>query len=103
MEGRGASNDVQGLKTPRPSSTPWGRGISTHDGAEDHDSGWGSEEDEAQCFACKVTGTLSMVGLGTYALYERSKLKVNDRRGRLFIGAFSALLYGLGAYRATID
>lgn len=44
-----------------------------------------------------------MVGLGTYALYERSKLKVSDRRGRLFIGAFSALLYGLGAYRATID
>lgn len=60
------------------------------------------ETDPEDCFSCKVTGTFTMIGLGTYAIYERSRFRVSDKRGRLIYGGFSVLLYGLGLYRATM-
>jgi hypothetical protein len=40
--------------------------------------------------------------LGTYAMYERARLPVADRRGRLFYGAFGAGLCALGLCRLAM-
>lgn len=54
------------------------------------------------CFSCKVTGTLTMCGLGAYTLFERQKMKISDRRGRAIYAIFSSLLFATGAYRAAM-
>ena len=58
--------------------------------------------DFQDCFECKVTGTLTMFGLGTYVLYERAKMKPQDRRGRMIYAGISAALFATGAYRASM-
>jgi len=82
------------------SSTPWN---APQDANSTSDVPASVQEEEFEdCFACKVTGTVALGGLGTHALFQFSKLKPSDTRGRLFMGTFSALLYAAAAYRASM-
>lgn len=54
------------------------------------------------CLSCRVIGTLTMGGCGAYIMQQRSRLKVGDVRGRMFMAGVACIFFGLGGYRAVM-
>ncbi|CEG38840.1 uncharacterized protein PHALS_08891 [Plasmopara halstedii] len=54
------------------------------------------------CFGCRLTGSATLLGVGTYFLNERAKLGPHDVRQRRWLLACAGSFAVAGVLRATI-
>ena len=105
METVASHGAAQREATPETASSPWRAAPPQPAGGAEGDAQHKHEPPSTtevvvpkQCFSCQMTRVVTMVGFGAYAQYQRSLLPRSAVGGRVFAGAFSAMLYGVGVY-----